>query len=82
MSSRFRIVAGFGSVANEGPTIDTALMLVRAFEADVAGYFIEDTDLLNLAALSFAKAMRPTDPTVRSVELSHMERAMARAAST
>ncbi len=78
--TRFRILAGFGSVADEEPTIDTALMLARALEADIAGYFVEDTDLLNLAALPFAKVVRPADRSVREMELSHMERAMARAA--
>ena len=63
--TRFRILAGFGSVADEEPTIDTALMLARALEADIAGYFVEDTDLLNLAALPFAKVVRPADRSVR-----------------
>ncbi len=80
MTTRFRILAGFGSVADEEPTIDTALMLARALEADIAGYFVEDTDLLNLAALPFAKAVRPTDRSVRDVELEHMQRTMTRAA--
>ena len=80
MTTRFRILAGFGSVADEEPTIDTALMLARALEADIAGYFVEDTDLLNLAALPFAKAVRPTDRSVRDTELEHMQRTMARAA--
>jgi len=80
MTTRVRIVAGFGSVADERPTIDTAMALARALEADVAGYFVEDTDLLNLAALPFAKAMRPTDRSVLTVKLSQMEKEMARAA--
>ncbi len=81
MTSRFRILAGFGSVADEGPTIDTAMALARALEADVAGYFVEDADLLNLAALPFAKVMRPSDRSIYDVELSHMERAISRAAT-
>lgn len=82
MKSQFRILAGFSCVVDEAPTIDTAMDLAQALEAEVAGCFVEDTDLLNLAALPFAKAVGPADRSIREVELSHMERTMSRAASS
>ena len=80
MTARFKIIAGFGSVVDEAPTIETAMALARALDADIAGHFVEDTELLNLADLPFAKAVRPTDRSVLKVERSQMEREMARAA--
>ncbi|MEX3007244.1 hypothetical protein [Hoeflea sp. TYP-13] len=78
---RYRVLAGFGSIADELPTIDTAMALARALEADIAGCFVKDVDLLNLAGLPFAKAMRPADRTVLKLEREHMERQISRAAA-
>lgn len=64
------------------PTIDAAMTLARALEAEIAGCFVEDSDLLNLAALPFAKAIRPADRSVLQIERDQMEREFARAAST
>ena len=81
-SHPFRVIAGFGSIADELPTIEAAMMLARALEAEIAGCFIEDVDLLNLAALPFAKAIRPADRSVLQIEREQMERELARAATS
>ena len=76
-----RVLAGFGSIADELPTIDAAMTLAQALEAEIEGCFIEDADLLNLSALPFAKAIRPADRSVQHIERHQMEREFARAAS-
>ncbi|MCP4317266.1 MAG: hypothetical protein GY789_14950 [Hyphomicrobiales bacterium] len=80
-SRPFRVLAGFGSMADELPTIDAAMILARALEADITGCFVEDADLLNLAALPFAKAIRPSDRSVLQIEREQMEQQFSRAAS-
>lgn len=77
----FRVLAGFGAIADEAPTIETAMALASALEADITGYFVEDVDLLNLAALPFARAVRPADRSVLDIEHDQMQRQIARAAS-
>lgn len=81
LESGFRVLAGFGAIADEAPTIETAMALASALEADVAGCFIEDVDLLNLAALPFARAVRPADRSVLEIEHDQMQRQITRAAS-
>lgn len=77
-----RVLAGFGAIADEVATIDTAMTLAQALEADIAGCFVEDVDLLNLAALPFARAVRPADRSVLEIEHEQMKKQISRAAST
>ena len=77
-----RILAGFGSLADEAATIDTALALARALQAEVAGHFVEESNLLDLAGLPFARAVRAAGRSVTPIESSHMKREIAHAAST
>ncbi len=77
----FRVLAGFGAIADEAATIDTAMALAQALEAEIAGCFVEDIDLLNLAALPFARAVRPADRSVEEIEHEQMQRQISRAAS-
>ncbi|MCR9138625.1 MAG: hypothetical protein NXI27_21670 [Alphaproteobacteria bacterium] len=81
-SARLRVLAGFGSIADEAPTIEAAMALAEALEAEITGCFVEDVDLLNLAALPFARAVRPADRTVLDIEHEQMKRQISRAAST
>lgn len=76
-----RVLAGFGSLADELPTIDAAMALARALEAEIAGCFVEDADLLNLAGLPFAKAIRLSDRSVQRIEREQMQRLFSRAAA-
>lgn len=82
MPPRIRVLAGFGAIADEASTIDTAMTLAQALEADIAGCFVEDVDLLNLAALPFARAVRPADQSVLEIEHEQMKRQISRAASS
>lgn len=75
-----RVLAGFGSLADESATIEAALTLARALESDVAGHFIEDTDLLNLAGLPFARIVRAADTSIQQVGADQMQRELERAA--
>lgn len=75
-----RVLAGFGSMADESATIEAALALARALESDVAGHFIEDTDLLNLAGLPFARFVRAADTSIQQVGADQMRRELERAA--
>lgn len=81
LESGFRVLAGFGAIADETPTIETAMALAGALEADITGCFVEDVDLLNLAALPFARAVRPADRSVLEIEHDQMKRQISRAAS-
>lgn len=58
------------------------MALAQALEAEITGCFVEDVDLLNLAALPFARVVRPADRTVLEIEHEQMKRQISRAAST
>jgi len=55
-------------------TIRAAIDLARALEARVEGFFVEDRDVLDLAAHPLAREVDPMGGVVRPVELAAMER--------
>jgi len=79
---RRRILAGFGPIADEMQTIEAALALAGALRAEIAGHFVEESSLLDFAALPFAKTFRPTDRSAVPLELRQMEREISHAAAT
>lgn len=76
-----RILAGFGSIADELQTINAALALADALRAEISGFFVEESNLLDFAALPFAKAFRPNDNSSKPIELQQMEQQIADAAA-
>lgn len=77
-----RILAGFGGLADEIATIDAALALAQALRVDVAGHFVEESNLLDLAGLPFAQAIRASGQSAMPIEISRMKQELAQAAST
>lgn len=64
-----RVLLAVRGAARSDAPIDLALQLAVALEAELAGVFIEDSDLLRVAALPFTRevgrvtgALRPLDP--------------------
>lgn len=74
-----RILAGLGPAGDEMQTIEAALALAEALRAEIAGHFVEESNLLDLAALPFAKAFRPTGKGAVPLELAQMQQQIARA---
>ena len=77
-----RVLAGFGGLADEVATIDAALALARALHAEIAGHFVEESDLLDLADLPFAQAVRTSGRATTPIEAGRMKQELAHAAST
>ena len=77
-----RVLAGFGRLADEVATIDAALALARALHAEIAGHFVEESNLLDLADLPFAQAVRSSGQATTPIEAGRMKRELAHAAST
>lgn len=77
-----RILAGFGPIADEMQTIEAALALAEALRAEIAGHFVEESSLLDYAALPFARIVRPGGKPAVPLELSQMEREFSHAAAT
>ncbi|MEM8837544.1 MAG: hypothetical protein AAGE89_05590 [Pseudomonadota bacterium] len=74
-----RILAGFGSAGDEIRTLDAALALARALHAEVAGHFIEEAGLINMASLPFTRIVRSHGRAVKDVGASDMEREITEA---
>jgi len=77
-----RILAGLGAVADEIQTIEAALVLAEALRTEITGYFVEESNLLDLAGLPFAKAIPPSGRSARPIEPFEMEREFVQAAAT
>ncbi len=76
-----RILAGLGPVVDEIRTIEAALALAQALKAEITGHFVEESSLYDLAALPFAKALRPMGRQALPIEQLDMEREIAHAAA-
>ncbi|MEM8795634.1 MAG: hypothetical protein AAGE61_08710 [Pseudomonadota bacterium] len=74
-----RILAGFGSAGDEIQTLDAALALARALHAEIAGHFIEEAGLINMASLPFTRIVRSHGRAVKDVGASDMEREITEA---
>ncbi len=77
-----RILAGFGGLADEVATIDAALALAQALRAEITGHFVEESNLLDLAGLPFARAVRTPGQSATTIESGRMKQELAHAAST
>lgn len=60
--------------------LSTAIALARSLPAQLAGLFVEDIDLLRLAALPFTREVGAASGTVRPIDLPDVERAFKRQA--
>ncbi len=60
--------------------LSTAIALARSLPAQLAGLFVEDIDLLRLAALPFTREVGAASGTVRPIDLRDVERALKRQA--
>jgi hypothetical protein len=76
-----RVLACLGSIADEEQTIEAAFALAGALQAQVAGCFVEESNLLDLAALPFARAVRPTGEASAPLDLLQMQQHIAGAAA-
>jgi hypothetical protein len=70
-----RIVLGLGTAASE-PVIVTAAALARATELELLGLFVEDPDLLQLAALPFASEVAFPSAVTRPLNPESMARSL------
>jgi hypothetical protein len=69
------LVAGrSGSVADE--TVKAAQAIAAAFQAELAALFVEDSNLVRMAALPFTREIGAASGSVRPIEPADMERAL------
>lgn len=72
---RRRIVVALGGSPAED-LLEAMAELAGAMEAELAGLFVEDINLLRLAELSFARAFSEEGPAERRIETGTIERAL------
>lgn len=70
-----RIVFGLGAASREA-ALHAALALAPATEGGLLGVFVEDTDLLQLAGLPFAREIALPGATGRDIDAASMARAL------
>ncbi|MCC2111036.1 MAG: hypothetical protein KDJ16_03270 [Hyphomicrobiales bacterium] len=68
-----RVVVEFGPGEQPERLLDAAARLASAVRADLSGLFIEDSALLDLAGLPFARALAPRPQPARSLRRPDME---------
>ncbi len=71
-----RILVALDATEQGRATVETAAQLAARLEAEVVGLFVEDINLLRLAALPFAREMGFGSTRRRALDPSHMERAL------
>ena len=74
--SRRRVLLAFDHGAPATQPLAMARMLVETLGAELAGLFVEDTNLLRLAALPFTREVGATSGLSRPLELLDVERAL------
>ena len=80
-----RIFVAFDVAGAGRATLDAAAGLAAALDAELAGFFLEDVNLLRAAALSFTRESGAASGVSRPMELGNVERALraqARSAQT
>jgi hypothetical protein len=75
-----RVVVALDSSASM-PAMDAAARIARAFDSELLGLFVENTDLLNLAALPMAGEVCYPSAARRTLDVAAMERALRAQAS-
>ncbi len=68
-----RVLVEFGPGEQSDRLLDAAARLAAAVRADLSGLFIEDSALLDLAGLPFARAVAPRPEPARSLQRPDME---------
>lgn len=58
--------------------LDTAAALARRLDAELRGLFVEDINLLRMAALPFAREYALSSAAAHSIDVAHVEQAMRR----
>ncbi|MCC6208616.1 MAG: hypothetical protein IT488_10760 [Gammaproteobacteria bacterium] len=71
-----RILLPLDSGAADSTDLDAAIRLAARLQAEVVGIFIEDVDLMRLAALPFAREMAPLSASARRIDAADMARAL------
>ncbi len=71
-----RILVAMGAGEEGTATLEAAAELAARLEAEVVGLFIEDANLLRLAALPFARELGTGSAQRRSLDTAHMERSL------
>lgn len=71
-----RILIALNSCANEQEAIEAAVVLARQLEAELAGLFVEDANLLHLAELPFACEILGTHRQKRLFDMAQLQRSM------
>ncbi len=77
-----RIVVALHATEQCRSTVETAVLLAARLEAEMVGLFIEDINLLRLAALPFARELGYGSTRRRALDTSHMERSLRIQAET
>lgn len=77
---RRRVLLALASSAPAAEPLDVALRLAIAMQAELAGVFVEDPELLRVAALPFTHEVGVTSAVVRPLESAEVEGALRRRA--
>lgn len=72
-----RVLIALNSCSNEQDAIEAAVELARQLEAELAGLFVEDLNLLHLAELPFAHEILGTHLQKRLFDVAQLQRSMA-----
>ena len=72
-----RVLVEFGPSEMPRDLLDTAVRLASAIRADLSGLFIEDSALIDLAGLPFARALPTLPGRARELHRSEMEAALS-----
>lgn len=80
MNGRRRVLVALDSSAGARAALRRAADMARLMEAELAGLFVEDEDLLRLAGLPFARELFPGGGSGRELSPEDMERELARQA--
>jgi nucleotide-binding universal stress UspA family protein len=75
-----RVLLTFQTAEAAPDLLSTAVALARSLPAQLSGLFIEDIDLLRLAALPFTREVGGASGTVRAIDLPEVERTLKRQA--
>ena len=71
-----RILLPLDSGTADSADLDAAIRLAARFHAEIVGIFIEDSDLMRLAALPFARETLPLSASTRRLDPADMARAL------
>ncbi|MHB8865062.1 MAG: universal stress protein, partial [Pirellulaceae bacterium] len=75
-SSIRSILVALDDACSDHETMEMAVHLAADFQAELQGLYIEDTDLLRMAALPFTQEITSGSGIAREIDAQSMERAM------